>query len=187
MESDRKKQSQEHGRTSTADVLGGRPNGHRVSRKWAEHHKRLTELRKRFIGEKHAGSESGKVQISTFSEHMADAATDSYDRDWALAMLTSAQNILYEIDEALNRISNGTYGTCELNGTRIEAARLKAIPWTRFSAAAQAELEARGISSRTQLGERGSYFSAEGATTETREEGQETAGEREKERETSER
>ena len=46
---------------------------------------------------------------------------------------------------------------CELTGKQIESDRLRVIPWTRFSAEAQRELENRGIVSRTQLGELGSF------------------------------
>jgi DnaK suppressor protein len=143
------------GRASLADILGAaRANG-KAPAKWAEHQDRLRRLRERFAGNKSTRTESAKEEPSSFSEHMADAATDSYDRDWALAMLSSEQNALYEIDEALSRIACGIYGTCELTGRPIEPARLKAIPWTRFCAKAQAELEARGAASRTQLGELG--------------------------------
>src|SRR5215472_4274583 len=101
-----------------------------------------------------------KRKLSSFSQHMADAATDSYDHDCALALLSSAQEALYEIEQALHRIDKGSYGICEMSGDRIEAERLKAIPWTRFSLAAQAQLEARGGANRIQLGELGSCLKA---------------------------
>ncbi len=163
MEKDRKNQAR--GRSSTLEVLGSFSGKPKVQRKWAEQFRILTHLREQFAGQKDAGSRSGKEEVSTFSEHMADAATDSYDRDWALAMLSSAQNALYEIDAALNRIRNGTYGICELTGEPIEPQRLKAIPWARFSARAQAQLESRGTAGRTQLGELGTYFRTAGEQT----------------------
>jgi len=85
---------------------------------------------------------------------MADAATDTFDRDFALGMLSSEQDALYEIDEALNRIRNGTYGKCELTGKPIEPARLEAIPWTRFSTAAETQLEREGALKKARLGPR---------------------------------
>src|SRR4029079_7974135 len=94
--------------------------------------------------------------LPTFGMHMADAGTDTYDRDWALGMLSSAQNSIYEIDEAMNRIRDGSYGICELTGKKIEAQRLQAIPWTRFSAEAERELEQNGSVRRAQLGHLGS-------------------------------
>ncbi len=152
---------QDRGRSSTSDILGSAPARRKVPSKWAEHYRILTELKDRLSGNKQAQSLSAKQEVSVFSEHMADAATDSYDRDWALAMASSTQSALYEIDEALNRINNGTYGICEISGQPIESERLQAIPWTRFSAAAQAEVEAGGGVTRPHLGELGTYVSEE--------------------------
>ena len=101
-------------------------------------------------------AEDARQEVPTFSMHMADAGTDTYDRDWALGMLSSEQNALYEIEEAMNRIRNRTYGKCELTEKNIELKRLEAIPWTRFSAEAEAELERNGAFNRARLGARGS-------------------------------
>jgi DnaK suppressor protein len=67
--------------------------------------------------------------------------TDAFDRDLALNLASSEQNIVFEIDEALRRIENGTYGVCESTGRKIHKARLDAIPYTRLSVEAQQELE----------------------------------------------
>src|SRR5512146_155707 len=128
-----------HGRPSTLEILGSAARNGKVPAKWAEHHRVLTDLRNRFLGNKNIRTELARAALPTSGEHMADAATDSYDRDWALAMVSSAQNALYEIDQALNRILNGSYGICELTGKPIQTGRLKAIPWTRFCAEAQAQ------------------------------------------------
>ena len=88
--------------------------------------------------------------------HMADAGTDTYDRDWALSMLSSEQNAVYEIEAAMEHIRNGTYGKCELSGKPIQPERLEAIPWTRFSAEAERELENNGMADRARLGKLGS-------------------------------
>jgi RNA polymerase-binding transcription factor DksA len=148
---------QDRGPSSTSDILGSAPARKKVPSKWAEHHRLLSELKDRLSGNKQLQSLSAKQQVSVFSQHMADAATDSYDRDWALALASSTQSALYEIDEALNRIANGTYGTCEITGKPIERERLEAIPWTRFSATVQAEVEAGGGVTRPHLGELGTY------------------------------
>lgn len=143
------------GKSSTFDILGG-GGPKRIAGKWAEHRRQLTKLREQILNGRDAQSRSAQEEPSTFSEHMADAATDSYDRDCALALLSSAQQALYQIDAALARIADGTYGMCELTGEPIERERLKTIPWTRFSLAAQAQLEARGMANRPQLGKLGS-------------------------------
>jgi len=153
----RTKASKKRGKTSTLEILGGN-FGRKIQRKWAEHHRRLTGLREQFLKGRNTQSETAKASLSNSSEHIADAATDSFDRDCALALLSSTQNALYEIDQALNRIAEGTYGICELSGQNIEIERLRAIPWTRFCTQAQAQLESRGAGTRVQLGEVGSWL-----------------------------
>ncbi|MBC8097444.1 MAG: TraR/DksA family transcriptional regulator, partial [Akkermansiaceae bacterium] len=86
-----------------------------------------------------------------FSLHMADAATDSFDRDLALSQASAKHEALYEIDSALDRIQNRCYGICELTGKSIPPARLDAIPWTRFSLEAEELLEKQGAVSRARL------------------------------------
>jgi len=88
-----------------------------------------------------------------YSLHMADAGTDTFDRDFALSMASSEQEALYEVDHAINRIQDGSYGVCELTGKPIDPERLKAVPWTRFSASAENELETDGVVKRARLGE----------------------------------
>ena len=82
-------------------------------------------------------------EASAFGMHQADAGSDAYDRDFALSLLSQEQDSLYEIDEALKRIENGTYGICEMSGKAIPHARLEALPFTRYTVECQAELEKR--------------------------------------------
>jgi DnaK suppressor protein len=82
-------------------------------------------------------------EASAFGMHQADAGSDAYDRDFALSLLSQEQDSLYEIDEALKRIENGTYGLCEMSGKVIPHARLEALPFTRYTVECQAELEKR--------------------------------------------
>ena len=70
--------------------------------------------------------------LSNMPAHMADNGTDNYEIDNILGLMDSERKILMEIDIALNRIENGTYGICEMNGETIPKARLKAIPWARY-------------------------------------------------------
>src|SRR5215470_13556758 len=141
-------------RAATADVLGQPPATERISSKWRAHYRRLTELREHLLRRQGGLAQDAVDEQPSFSTHMADAGTDTYDRDFALGMLSSEQDALYEIDEAINRIRDGTYGKCELTGKPIEAARLEAIPWARFSAAAEKSLEREGTVKKTRLGPR---------------------------------
>jgi len=141
-------------KASTEDIVGQQQNGPSISRKWRSHYRRLIELRDEML-RRHAVLTTDAVEEQpSFSTHMADAGTDTYDRDFALGMLSSDQDALYQIDQALDRIRNGTYGICELTGKKIEPKRLEAIPWTRFSAAAEQQLEKQGAYKRAGLGRR---------------------------------
>lgn len=86
----------------------------------------------------HAGSDT-----SAFGMHQADAGSDAYDRDFALSMLSKEQGSLYEIDEALKRIEDGSYGVCDICEKPIRHDRLEALPFTRYTVECQAELEKR--------------------------------------------
>ncbi|MFO1523802.1 MAG: TraR/DksA C4-type zinc finger protein [Kiritimatiellia bacterium] len=79
--------------------------------------------------------------LSHYSIHMADQGTDNFDREFALNLASGEQDLLYEIDEALARVQNKTYGMCEMTGLPIEKERLKAIPYARYCIAAQSEIE----------------------------------------------
>jgi len=79
--------------------------------------------------------------LSSHSFHMADQGTDNFDREFAASLLSSEQDVLYEIDEAIRRVDGGTYGVCEVTGEQIERERLKVLPFARCSVAAQAEME----------------------------------------------
>jgi RNA polymerase-binding transcription factor DksA len=151
----------ERPRAATADILGARREPRPINPRWRENFGHLTELHRALLAQRGNLAKDAQEENVGFSEHMADAGTDSYDRDWALSMLSSEQSALYEVDQAIDRIENGTYGVCEVTGKRIETERLKAIPWTRFSASAAKELEKQGEMHRAQLARLGSVTSAE--------------------------
>jgi DnaK suppressor protein len=135
-------------------VVGPAKPRERIAPKWRKHFERLSELRE-YLGREcvNLARDAHEENVST-NTHTADDATDAYDRDLALGMLSAEQDALYEIDEALRRVRDGTYGICEMTRKPIESRRLDAIPWTRFSAAAEKELEARGQFRRARLGSR---------------------------------
>ena len=118
------------------------------------YHDRLLQVRNYLTRRQDDLVQDAREETPAFSLHMADAATDSFDRDIALSRASSEQEALYEIDEALDRIRDGTYGICELTGKPIEAGRLEAIPWTRFSLEAEELLEREGQLLRARLAPR---------------------------------
>jgi len=79
--------------------------------------------------------------LSGYSQHLADAGTDTADRDFALSLISNEQEALKEIADAIERMKNGSYGTCEITNKAIPAARLIAVPFTRYSLEGQKELE----------------------------------------------
>ena len=90
-------------------------------------------------------------EASAFGMHQADAGSDAYDKDFALSLLSQEQDALYEIEEALKRIENGTYGVCEMSGKEIPAARLEALPFARLTVECQAEFERTRKFQRSRL------------------------------------
>lgn len=80
-------------------------------------------------------------EASAFGMHQADAGSDAYDKDFALSLLSQEQDALYEIEEALKRVDNGTYGVCEMSAKQIPHPRLEALPFARFTVECQTEVE----------------------------------------------
>ncbi len=81
--------------------------------------------------------------LSGYGIHLADAATDNYDREMGLRIAGNEQEVLYEVDAALQRIEDGTFGQSELSGKFIGLNRLRAIPYTRYTLEEAAEIERR--------------------------------------------
>ena len=82
--------------------------------------------------------------LSGYTYHMADMATDNFDTEFSLNLASAEQRVLYEIDEALKRIEEGTYGDCLLCGKKITPQRLKAVPSASFCISCQEEEEKKG-------------------------------------------
>ena len=81
--------------------------------------------------------------ISGYTYHMADVATDTYDIEFSLGLASDDRKLLYELDEALNRIEEGTFGICEGCKTLISKTRLKAVTYARFCIKCQEKKENR--------------------------------------------
>jgi RNA polymerase-binding protein DksA len=70
--------------------------------------------------------------LSSMPIHMADLGTDNYEQEFALGLMDSERKLLNEIDDALQRMEQKTYGICEGTGKPIAKARLQAQPWARY-------------------------------------------------------
>jgi RNA polymerase-binding protein DksA len=79
--------------------------------------------------------------LSTMPIHMADIGSDTYEQDFMLELAETERQRLREIDEALHRIQNGTYGICEMTEKPIPKERLEAKPWAKHTIEAARILE----------------------------------------------
>jgi RNA polymerase-binding transcription factor DksA len=144
---------------SLADILGFHPGKSKqptkmvdendVPEKFRRYYRLLLDLRTHVLtqlGEhteetllKSSKDDSG--DLSGYGQHMADAGTDTFDRDFALSLVSNEQEALAEIEAAIKRVHNGTYGVCESTQKPISKERLMAVPFTRYSTEAKKEVE----------------------------------------------
>lgn len=82
--------------------------------------------------------------LSNMPVHMADMGSDVYEQDFTLGMAETERLILDEIDAALQRIEDKTFGVCQMTGKPISKARLDAKPWAKFTIEAERISEASG-------------------------------------------
>lgn len=146
------------------------PDAKKIKPEWQKYYNHLLELREQLLNQMNGLAKDSAQEMPGYSLHMADSGTDNFDRDFALSLLSSDQDAVYEIEEALKRIEKRTYGICELTGKTIPRARLEAIPWTRFTVGAQAQLEKDGALRQRRLGALGTIDSAGVTEVETDEE-----------------
>jgi RNA polymerase-binding transcription factor DksA len=165
-----------HVSATSASILG-RPaitvkkNGQvKVKPEWMRFYNHLMELRDQLTHQMNGLAKESAQEMAGYSLHMADSGTDNFDRDFALSLLSSDQDAVYEIEEALKRIEKNTYGICELTGKPIPRSRLEAIPWTRFTVQAQAQLEREGALRQRRLGALGTVDTIGVSETEGEEE-----------------
>jgi len=167
------------GAATSASILGqgaanAKANGQaKVKPQWAKYYRHLLELRERLLHQMSGLAKESAEEMASYSLHMADSGTDNFDRDFALSLLSSDQDAIYEIEEALKRIEKNTYGICELTGKTIPATRLDAIPWTRFTVEAQSQLEREGALRQRRLGTLGTVDNSGGTELDEEEEAEE--------------
>uniref|UniRef100_UPI00404AF359 TraR/DksA family transcriptional regulator n=1 Tax=Cephaloticoccus sp. TaxID=1985742 RepID=UPI00404AF359 len=155
---------------SLADILGFNPNKPKrksaptnekpVPEKYKRYYKLLLDLREHLSAgiELHSeetlkrSAKDDAGDLSSYGQHMADAGTDTFDRDFALSLVSSEQEALSEIELAIKRIHDGKYGICEITGKAIAKDRLLAVPFTRYSTEAQKQIERNRHRTRTQAG-----------------------------------
>jgi RNA polymerase-binding transcription factor DksA len=134
------------GRTWEKAAQGPDTSG--VRREWRGFQKQLIELQDYIIDETQAMKERGQqTQPKDRQQADAEAATTVQLRDEGWTRLSTYQDWLVEVQQALSRIEQGTYGVCESTGKPIPPERLRAQPWARFTREAEEQLEAQGQAS----------------------------------------
>ena len=96
------------------------------------------------LHDEHPGSirdETGEDAV--YDNHLADTATETYERELDYTLGENAEHVLAEIDAALRRIEDGTYGTCTNCGHEIPPERLEARPWAMLCIGCKRERERR--------------------------------------------
>ena len=116
-----------------------RKNQAGLSPKELEHFRDLLlQKRRELVGdmgqmEREALRSASGSNLSNLPLHMADMGTDNYEQEFTLGLVEKERNLLREINSALAKIMDGTYGICEGTGKPISKVRLEAQPWARFS------------------------------------------------------
>ena len=105
--------------------------------------KRLEELRDQMNNLIRDTSEDAKTTDETkgYSQHQADEGTDDFNRTISLEVTSKEFGILRQIERALDKINDGTYGVCDVTGEEIPLARLEAIPYATMTVKAQEKFE----------------------------------------------
>lgn len=160
---------------STKKEVLGRDKSERIhdyiNPRWKWHYEALIKLRDRLTAARRLQLAKVSEPLEQYSMDMADRATDEFDHELALSELSAEQDALYEVEQAIRRILDGSFGICEETGKPIPPARLRAVPWTRFSREVESRLEKKGGIGRARLGElRSARPGAEATLERTREE-----------------
>jgi RNA polymerase-binding transcription factor DksA len=154
---------------SLADILGFNPKKAKsveavaekeVPEKYKRYYKILVDMRRQLTEgiERHSeeslkrSAKDDSGDLSGYGQNMSDGGINTFDRDFVLSLVSSEQEALSEIDAAIKRIHDGTYGICEATQKPIAKERLLAVPFTRHSAEAKKQIERNHYRSRDQPG-----------------------------------
>jgi RNA polymerase-binding transcription factor DksA len=114
-----------------------------VRQRLADEHERLEAVRAGFEADHlHDESEDESMsELSHLAQHSADVASETFEREKDFSILEQVEAELADVERALRRIDEGTYGKCEACGAEIADDRLEAMPATRFCITHQAQAE----------------------------------------------
>ena len=105
--------------------------------------KRLLAMRAQITNQVREASEDVKSvdEVKGYSQHQADEGTDDFNRTISLSVSSKEQGVLRQIDRALEKIDDGTYGVCDVTGKPIPVKRLEAVPYASMTVEAQEQIE----------------------------------------------
>ena len=108
-----------------------------------EEHDRLAEIRDNFVAEglTSESEDESLGELSSSDQHQADVGTETFEREKDYSILERVEAELADVEHALHRLDDGTYGTCEACGKPIAEERLEAVPAARMCLQDQAEAE----------------------------------------------
>ena len=117
------------------------PTAPQIPPRWSWHYHKLQSLRDRLLDSRddQLGQVAGVEE--PFSVDPADSASDETDHEAALGILARDHDMLLEVNAAIRRILEGSYGICEASGQPIPPDRLRAVPWTRYTREVEERLE----------------------------------------------
>src|SRR5438874_1132319 len=113
---------------------------------------RLTEVKENFDDE-HISDEPENEsvgELSAIDQHQADVGTETFEREKDLSILEQLDAELADVEHALKRLDEGTYGTCEYDGKPIPEERLEAMPAARLCKEHQVEAERQAARARPE-------------------------------------
>lgn len=122
---------------------------HLMAKALKDYKEKLVNLKEEVIGKIKEISEDTLMKsqkdisgdMSGYGLHIADVASDNYERDFSLGLVSDERKVLLEIEEALKRIETKTYGICQMCDKPIASTRLKAIPHARYCRKCQEKME----------------------------------------------
>ncbi|MGQ3683603.1 MAG: TraR/DksA family transcriptional regulator [Candidatus Loosdrechtia sp.] len=120
-----------------------------MKEEFAQYKKLLLVLRERLVGKVDSmhgealkrSRQDASGDLSNVPIHMADVGTDNYERDLMIELIQSGEQSLRDIDTALEKIEEGSYGICEMCSKKINKERLKALPHAKLCIDCQREEE----------------------------------------------
>jgi RNA polymerase-binding transcription factor DksA len=117
------------------------PTAPQIPPRWRWHYDKMKSLRDRLLDshDDQFGQLAGVEE--PFSVDGADSASGETDHEAALGILARDQDMLVEVNAAIRRILEGSYGICEASGQPITQDRLRAVPWTRYTREVETRLE----------------------------------------------